>query len=60
MWTVGAAMAEADASPSTNGYTPAGSAERAHQAALKNALEGVNNNTGFVQPSPDTCPAPVF
>lgn len=53
-------MAEANTSLASNGYTPAGHPERAHQAALKSALEGVNNNTGFVQPSPDTCPAPVF
>jgi hypothetical protein len=47
-------IAEADASLGTFGYTPAGNAERAHQEALKNALDKANNNQNFVQPSP--CP----
>jgi hypothetical protein len=58
--TVGGLVAEADASLAAYGYTPAGSPERAHQEALKTALDSANNDRTFVQPTPATCPAPVF
>jgi hypothetical protein len=50
--TVGAVIAEASASLESNGSTPAGHAERAHQEALKNALDKANNNLNFVQTGP--------
>jgi hypothetical protein len=49
---VSAVMAEANDSLGTDGYTPDGSPERAHQEALKNALDWANNNKSFVQLMP--------
>ena len=54
--TVNAIMAEANTSLGTYGFTPAGHAERAHQEALKNALDNANNNKNFVQAGPEACP----
>lgn len=54
--TVNAVMAEADASLAAYGYTPDGHAERAHQEALKNALDKANNNLNFLQPDASSCP----
>jgi len=50
--TVSAVMAEANTSLGTYGLTPSGHAERAHQEALKTALDNANNNLNFVQSSP--------
>jgi hypothetical protein len=36
--------------------TTKGSSTRSYQEWLKNALDGANNNTTFVQPGPDSCP----
>lgn len=52
--TVGAVMTEANASLCANGVVLAGDPERAHQEALKTALDNANNNTSFVQGTP--CP----
>lgn len=53
-------IAEANASLGTYGLVLSDSAERAHQEALKNALDNANNNTNFVQASPATCPTATF
>lgn len=53
-------MTEANDSLTAYGYTLAGHPERPAQEALKNALDAANNNRTFVQPTPATCPAPVF
>jgi hypothetical protein len=45
-------MAEANAALGANGLTVAGSADRAYQEALKNALDKANNNLTFVQSAP--------
>lgn len=45
-------MAAANAALCANGYTTAGSPDRAYQEALKNALDKANNNLNFVQPTP--------
>jgi hypothetical protein len=58
--TLNAVMNEADGSLAAYGLTPSGSPERAHQEALKNALDDANNNKNFVQPAPNCCPKPVF
>lgn len=58
--TINAVMADADASLGAHGLTPAGHPERAYQEALKNTLDNANNNLNFLQPTPATCPAPVF
>jgi hypothetical protein len=58
--TVDAVMTEANTSLGTFGLTLAGHAERAHQEALKNALDNANNNLNFLQPGPSSCPTPVF
>ena len=58
--TVQALVDEADASLALHANTPSGHAERAYQEALKNALDNANNNRTFVQPTPATCPAPLF
>lgn len=52
--TVGAVMAEANATLCANGSVLSGNPERAHQEALKNALDNANNNLSFVQGTP--CP----
>jgi hypothetical protein len=36
------------------------SSERTYQESLKDALDGANNDRSFVQPTPATCPAPIF
>lgn len=58
--TMSALIAEADAALAADGLTVAGSAHRAHQEVLKNALDDANNNRTFVQPGPTSCPAPAF
>jgi hypothetical protein len=58
--TVSAVMAEANAELGLHGYTPSGDPARAHQEALKNALDNANNNKNFVQPGPSSCPDPLF
>jgi hypothetical protein len=52
--TVNAVLAEANTSLGANGLTLAGHPERAHQAALKDALDNANNNLNFLQGS--ACP----
>ncbi len=52
--TVNNVMAEANTSLGLFGLTPSGDPERAHQEALKNALDKANNNLNFVQTGP--CP----
>ena len=49
--TVDAVIAEANASLGGYGYTLSGNGERAHQEALKNALDKGNNNLNFAQPT---------
>jgi diketogulonate reductase-like aldo/keto reductase len=51
--TVGAIMAEANSSLSSNGLTLSGDI-RAYQETLKNALDNANNNKTFVQLNPCT------
>jgi hypothetical protein len=58
--TVGAVMAEADAELLAQGLTKSGSPYRAHQEALKTALDRANNNLNFVESGPASCPAPQF
>jgi hypothetical protein len=53
--SVGAVMAEANAELGLHGLTKSGSAFRAYQELLKNALESANQNKTFVQPS--ACPS---
>lgn len=50
--TVNDLMAAANASLGANGSTSDGSADRAYQGALKNALDDGNNNKNFVLPAP--------
>ena len=50
--TVAEIMAEANGSLATYGSTPTGHAQRAHQEALKTALDNANNNLSFVQNQP--------
>jgi hypothetical protein len=52
--TVGAIIAEANTTLCANGSVLADNPERAHQEALKNALDNANNNLTFVQGTP--CP----
>lgn len=52
--TISAVLAEAEAELCAHGFTPDGSPDRAHQEALKNALDKANNNKNFVQATP--CP----
>lgn len=42
------------------GLTVASGALRAEQERVKNILDRVNNNGGFLQPTQATCPAPTF
>jgi hypothetical protein len=58
--TVNAVMAEADSALGLDGLVLAGDSNRGYYEALKNALDKANNNLTFVQPDPDSCPAPVF
>lgn len=58
--TVNALMAEANASLAANPYTVSSGTVRSYQEALKNALDNGNNNRGFVQAGPASCPTPVF
>lgn len=51
---VNAIIAEANASLGASPITLSGNPERAHQEALKNALDKANNNLNFVQPT--ACP----
>jgi hypothetical protein len=58
---VNAVMAEANATLCANGVVLDGNPERAHQEAVKNALDNANNNKNFVQascatPASFTCP----
>jgi hypothetical protein len=48
--TVNAILAEANAELGAHGSTPSGSAYRAYQESLKNALDAANNNTNFACP----------
>jgi hypothetical protein len=52
--TVSALMAEANTELGLHGLTLSGSAFRAYQAALKDALDDANNNLNFVQAT--ACP----
>jgi hypothetical protein len=52
--TVGAVMAEANATLCANGSVLSANPERVHQEAVKNALDNANNNLSFVQGTP--CP----
>ncbi len=52
--TITALMAEANTELGTHGVTTSGSAFRAYQAALKDALDDANNNLNFVQAT--ACP----
>jgi hypothetical protein len=54
--SVNAVMMEANTSLGTYGSTPSGHSERAHQTALKDALDKANNNLNFLQPGPQSCP----
>jgi hypothetical protein len=47
--SIGALMDLAETSLCANGYTPAGSPDRAYQECLKNALDQANNNLNFIQ-----------
>jgi hypothetical protein len=62
--TVNDVMGEANTLLGTNGTAKLvildGNPLRPRAEALKNALDGANNNRNFLQPSPATCPAPVF
>lgn len=58
--SVAAVMNEANQSLGASGSTPSSSAERAHQEALKNALDRANNDLNFVQQGPAACPVPAF
>jgi hypothetical protein len=58
--TVNAVMSEANTSLGSFGLTKSGNPERAHQEALKTALDRANNNLSFVQGDGSTCPAPTF
>lgn len=58
--TVNAVMAETNTELGLHGLTTAGSPYRTYQEDLKNALDRANNNQTFVQPTPATCPTPVF
>jgi len=40
--------------------TVASTALRAEQGRVKTIIDSINNNGGFVQPDPGTCPAPTF
>src|SRR5205814_1674665 len=40
--------------------TVQGSALRTEQNRVQTIINSINNNGGFVQPSPGTCPAPTF
>jgi hypothetical protein len=53
-------MAEANTELGLHGLTKSGSPYRAHQEALKTALDRANNNLNFVQSGPASCPAPTF
>ena len=52
--TVSALMAEANTELGLHGSTTSGSAYRAYQEALKDALDNANNDKTFVQPGPCT------
>jgi hypothetical protein len=58
--TVNDLMADADAALAADGITRAGDPNRAEQGDLSAALDAANNNTTFVQASPDDCPTPTF
>jgi hypothetical protein len=58
--TVGAIMTEANTELGLHGLVLSGSAFRAYQEALKNALDNANNNLNFLQPGPSSCPTPDF
>jgi hypothetical protein len=58
--TVGTVMNLANASLGAHPYTVSGSADRAYQEALKNALDNANNDKTFVESGASKCPAPVF
>ncbi len=56
--TVSALMAEANSELGLHPTARSGSAWRAYQEALKNALDNANNNLNFAQANASTCPAP--
>lgn len=58
--TVADIIALADAALAADGLTLAGDPNRADQETLKNILDKINNGGSFTQPTPDTCPTPVF
>ena len=55
--TVANVMAEANTSLGLYGMTTVAGTLRAHQEALKNALDRANNNRNFVLPTQSLCPA---
>jgi hypothetical protein len=58
--TVTELLDAAELALAANPVTIAGSSERNYQETLKNALDGANNDRTFAQPTPATCPAPIF
>lgn len=57
---VGKLLVEADASLASDPLTVEAGRARSYQEALKNALDAANNNRTFAQPTPATCPAPLW
>jgi hypothetical protein len=53
-------MAEANAELALHPLTEEPSAARSYQETLKNTLDKANNDVNFVQPSPASCPTPIF
>jgi hypothetical protein len=51
---------EADTALQANPLTLEPSLERRHQEALTKALGNANDDRSFVQPTPDSCPRPLF
>jgi hypothetical protein len=51
---------EANASLLENPVTIDASRERSYQEALKTGLDTANNDRSFVQPTPSSCPEPIF
>lgn len=58
--SVQAVIDEADESLGNDPVTTSGSPARSYQEALKNALDKANNNRTFAQPTPATCPTPLW
>ncbi len=58
--TLGSVIMEASNSAGANPLVTDGDPVKPYQDKLKKALDGANNNKGFVQPGPTSCPTPVF